>query len=77
MRQTWNREEREKQKALLCALYADYHAPRHDAFVARYNADLDTLQTATWMLRRGIITEDQYRGRIAGIPANWESVHNA
>lgn len=55
LRMTSDPEERRKQKELLRGLYPDYDPKRHDAFVARYNAEEDKKNTNQYMKNRGII----------------------
>ena len=54
MRQTNDREQRREQRRILTVLYADYHAPRHDAFVARYQGEISAARLAEYELRRNI-----------------------
>ena len=55
MNVTWNREERAKQKQFLARYFADYDARRHDAFVARFNAEQERIALENYQVRRGII----------------------
>ncbi len=50
------RDFREKadQKAILIKKYPDYKPTYHDAFVIRYNADLDKARLAAYENERGI-----------------------
>lgn len=50
------RDFREKadQKEILRRKYPDYNASRHDAFVIRYNKDLDKARLAGYEKARGI-----------------------
>jgi hypothetical protein len=50
------RDFREKadQKEILKRKYGDYNPIRHDAYVIRYNADLDAARLAAYEKERGI-----------------------
>lgn len=54
MKVTTNREERRIQKEQLRGLYTDYDAKLHDAFVYRFNADLDKSRISEYQKNRGI-----------------------
>ena len=46
--------ERAEQKRILREKYPDYYAPRHDAFVARFNTDLEAARLAAYEKERGV-----------------------
>lgn len=52
---TNNREEREKQKVILRALYSDYDARRHDIFVIRYQKEQDNKALQEYLKARELI----------------------
>ncbi len=52
---TNNREMRKQQKEKLRLLYDDYDPKRHDAFVIRYNQDIDKEALKQYSLNRGIL----------------------
>ena len=47
--------DKKEQKKFLKELYDDYDPKYHDAFVIRYNKDMDKKQTKRYMEYRGII----------------------
>ena len=52
---TTNREQIEKQKEILKAIYPDYDAKHHDVFVVRYQKEQDKKALEEYMRARGII----------------------
>lgn len=56
MKVTFDKAERREQKEILRGLYSDYNPVYHDAFVDRYNKDLDATALRTYMINRGIIS---------------------
>jgi len=55
MQETYNKEERQKQKTFLRSLYSDYDPRRHTAFIMRYNREQDKKALNQYMRNRGII----------------------
>jgi len=55
MKVTFDKAERREQKEILRGLYSDYNPVYHDAFVDRYNKDLDATALRTYMINRGIL----------------------
>jgi hypothetical protein len=51
---TWNKAIRQEQKVILKALYPDYDAPHHDAFVVRYNKEYEQKAQQRYLLNRGL-----------------------
>lgn len=54
MKVTSDREERRQQKIQLKAMYLDYSPVMHDAFVDRFNRDLDKARIEEYQKNRGI-----------------------
>jgi len=53
-----DKDERREQKEMLRHIYQDYDARRHDAFVFRYNQEMEAqLQESYWMNRAGVYTK--------------------
>lgn len=53
---TSNREDRRKQKDLLKTYFDDYNPVMHDAFVMRYNVELERRKLNQYLLNRGLST---------------------
>lgn len=54
MQITFDKAERQKQKALLKAHFPDYDAKHHDAFVMRWNSQQEKLALEAYQRKRGI-----------------------
>jgi hypothetical protein len=54
MKATTDREERRIQKNQLRGMYSDYDPKMHDAFVDRFNRDLDKARIEEYQKNRGI-----------------------
>lgn len=54
MEMTNNKDERKKQREILKRIYPDYYAPRHDAFVLRFNDKIEAEKLQEYMKNRGL-----------------------